>query len=192
MKLEELSEMKKAYETAFWFNENYDGADCLDDFIERYGEALYEAIKELEKYLKRGKRMNRMKEVANLFGLQLDEEFKIVGSDYTERNPLKFTEKGLMGTDGSLYSDALKRLLVGKLQIKKLPFKPKKNDAYYYVRSFKRGYNGYIHDAVWFDDTVDYYCYNTGNCFRTEEEITQKDIDIILKDMKWKYEGDGK
>ena len=52
MGLEELLEMKTAYETAFWCNEDYDGADCLDDFIERYGEPLYEAMKELEKFLR--------------------------------------------------------------------------------------------------------------------------------------------
>ena len=52
MKLEELLEMKKKYEQDFIFNEDYDGADCLDDFIERYGEPLYEAMKELEKFLR--------------------------------------------------------------------------------------------------------------------------------------------
>jgi len=51
-KLEELLEMKSAYGEVFYFNEDYHGGEDLDDFMERYGEALYEAMKELEKYLR--------------------------------------------------------------------------------------------------------------------------------------------
>ena len=52
MKLEELLEMKKKYEQDFIFNEDYDDTHCLDTFIEEYGETLYEAMKELEKFLR--------------------------------------------------------------------------------------------------------------------------------------------
>jgi|GEM_PF-1311280 len=184
MKLEELLEMKTAYETAFWRNEDYDGADCLDGFINRYGEVLYEAMKELEKYLKRGKTMNKMKEVAKISGVELGEPFNIVGDNY---NPYKFTLEGLTGSDGNVYPISQHDLLLGRLQIKKLPYKPKKNDAYYYVCAAGR-----VHQDNWDGYAVDYYNYNYGNCFRTKEEIAQEDIDRILKDMKWKYEGDGK
>jgi len=51
-KLEELLEMKSAYEEAFYFNEDYYGGEDLDDFIEHYGVTLYEIMKELEKYLR--------------------------------------------------------------------------------------------------------------------------------------------
>jgi|GEM_PF-1655223 len=52
MKLEELLEMKKKYEQDFIFNEDYDDTHYLEAFIEEYGETLYEAMKELEKYLR--------------------------------------------------------------------------------------------------------------------------------------------
>jgi len=51
-KLEELLEMKRAYEEAFYFNEDYYGGEDLDDFMERYGVALYEIMKKLEEYLR--------------------------------------------------------------------------------------------------------------------------------------------
>jgi len=53
MNLEELLKMKKKYEQDFIFNEDYDDTHYLDAFIEKYGETLYEAMKELEKYLTR-------------------------------------------------------------------------------------------------------------------------------------------
>ena len=178
MKLEELLEMKTAYETAFWRNEDYDGADCLDGFINRYGEVLYEAMKELEKYLKRGKRMNRMKEVAKLKGVSLNEEFKIMGFIY------KFTLKGLEDGNGCICNHVLKKLLTGELQIEKLPFKPKYDDGYYWVSCV-----GKINSSTWHYNTQDYCLFNVGNCFRTSEEISVDDIDRIVKEMKVKYEG---
>jgi len=126
--------------------------------------------------------MNRMNEIANMFGVQLDEEFNVIGNDYTERNPLKFTEKGLIDTGGFLHSSVLKRLLIGELQIEKLPFKPKYDDRYYWIDHEEE-----INQSGWFHESFDFYCFNAGNCFRTKEEITQEDIDRILKEMKGKY-----
>jgi len=125
--------------------------------------------------------MNKMKEVANIFGVQLDEEFKIVGDNC---NPYKFTLEGLTGSAGNVRPVTQNDLLIGRLQIEKLPYKPKKNDVYYYVCAAGR-----VHRDTWDGYAADYHNYNYGNCFRTKEEITQEDIDRILKEMKGKYEG---
>jgi len=128
--------------------------------------------------------MNKMKEVANMFGVELDEPFNIIRCD---RNPYKFTLEGLIDIDRNRCHIAQHDLLLGRLQIEKLPYKPKQGDKYYYVTKA-----GKLDIDTWEGYTIDYYTYNYGNCFRTEEEISIDDIDRIVKEMTGKYEGVGK
>ena len=124
--------------------------------------------------------MNKMKEVANLFGLKLNEEFNIKGQYLS--NPYCFTDENLVSSRGLADPAILSRLLIGVLQIEKIPFKPKYDDRYYCI-----DHEGEIEQSDWFHESFDFYCFNVGNCFRTKEEITQEDIDRILKEMKGKY-----
>jgi len=122
-----------------------------------------------------------MKEVANLFGLKLNEEFNIKGQYLS--NPYCFTDENLVSSRGLADPAILSSLLIGALQIEKKPFKPKLGGAYYSVN-----YDGKVSWEKWLGYTIDYHNYNIGNCFRTSEEINRDDIDRILKEMKGKYE----
>jgi len=143
---------------------------------------IEEALKGGQNKDKEKQMENKMKEVAKMFEVELYEPFNIVGDNY---NPYKFTLEGLTGSDGNVYPISQHDLLLGRLQIKKLPFKPKQGDKYYYVTE-----QGKIYSMTWRSSTYDYNFFNAGNCFRTEEEITQKDIDRIVKEMKGKYENE--
>ena len=87
MNLEELLKMKKKYEQDFIFNEDYDDTHYLDAFIEKYGEALYEAMKELEKYLTRDAKMN------DITLTQLDDMKHALGIDLSKMRKGRWKHK---------------------------------------------------------------------------------------------------
>jgi hypothetical protein len=77
---------------------------------------------------------NLIPEIARMLGVELNEEFKIKGYDGLT---YKLTDNGLELTtvDGQKTKwfdhGALNSLLKGKMEIVKLPWKPKKGDVYY-------------------------------------------------------------
>ena len=77
------------------------------------------------------------------------------------------------------------QILRGVIEIEKLPWKPKEGECYYAVL-----HNGSIDFFRWGSKWPHYYCYNSGNCFRTKEEITPEIKQRILSEMKGKYEND--
>lgn len=125
--------------------------------------------------------MNRMKEVAELFGLELNEEFDIKEHKY--ENPYKFCVDGLFDCDNCYSNDVLNDLLTGILSMEKKPFKPTCGNNYFYVDE-----NGVLRHYYWNNTRLDFYLYNAGNCFKTKEEITPETKEKILREMKAKYE----
>ena len=136
-----------------------------------------------------------MREVANIFGVELGEEFKCNnGFRY------KFTEKGVVSVDlpdiwcyppahlaEEHYKAALMSLLNGDMTIVPKPWKPKYEDKYYSV-----GVGGTVEDGTWLNDFLDYSLYKIGNCYRTPEEARENihvwgkfyDSDEVLKISK--------
>ena len=106
-----------------------------------------------------------MSEVAKLLGLELNEEFDV---KYSNCNPYKFTDEGLVNCNGEDFPSALPFLLTGKFEIIKKPWKPDYGDTYYYI-SVRDGYP-YVYENEWSDNSADYELYHTGNFFRTEQE----------------------
>lgn len=78
---------------------------------------------------------NKMKKVAEILGVELGEEFRI--TDYGD-NRYRLTEYGIEVLGDTkvwitpTYSCILNELIVGSIGIKKLQWKPKKGDYYYY------------------------------------------------------------
>ncbi len=104
---------------------------------------------------------NHMNEVAVLLGIELDEEFII--EDY---GTYVLTWKGLMQKDGATVQGLiLTFLLTGELKIRRKPWKPIKDETYYYVTE-----EGLTWEEDWVDDDVDLMRYKLGNCYRTREE----------------------
>ncbi len=112
--------------------------------------------------------MNYMEQVAKILGVEIGEEFEIVGQ------PIYFnlTNYGLFDKNENFYSRLLVGLLSGQCNIKKIPWKPEEEQEYCYV-----DLNGNIDKEVWLSSfTKDVLNYKLGNCFKTEKEITPEII----------------
>ena len=130
---------------------------------------------------------NYMSEVAKLLGVELGERFKVkeAGTDNTRNSVYKLTEKGLYITancDGEERTGTagteLVKLLTGRDEIVKLPWKPKYLQTYYYV-----AVDGKIQSRAWLDNTSDIIFYAYGDCFLTKSEA-ETHAPEILKKMK--------
>jgi len=127
--------------------------------------------------------MNYMPKVLEMLGLEVEELFNIIGADC---NPYLFDEEyNLLDAEYYIRNGFIRGLIIGKYEIEKLPWKPKEGELYHCVL-----HNGTIVFHIWNLKWYDYYCYNSGNCFRTREEITDEIKQRILSEMKGKYEND--
>lgn len=127
--------------------------------------------------------MNKWKEVAKLFGLELEEEFKIEGLGEFK---FRFTEHGLQYFCDR-WRSALECTLVllnGQHKVIKMSWKPKNDDTYWYwsisdnevyITTFMDNCNGDLKN------------WKTGNCFKTEEEAKTKGKEI-MEQIKKEYE----
>lgn len=122
-----------------------------------------------------------MKEFANLFSVELDEEFIIsyISGVY------KFTKSGLKVKSGGewIYSNLkLMDFLIGKHEIVKLPWQPDVGDEYYYPSfDLKR-----VSNSRWNNETFDFAYKEAGMVFRTKEECK-----AALPELRKKYLGGG-
>lgn len=116
---------------------------------------------------------NLIPEIAKMLGVDLGEEFKIKGYDGLT---YKITDNGLELTavDGKKWFDhgALNSLLKGKMEIVKLPWKPKAGEQYY---SFGGRLIGdptvwIVVDVIWQGLAYDVAMFDKGWVFRTKEE----------------------
>jgi hypothetical protein len=114
---------------------------------------------------------NLIPQIAKMLGVELGEEFKIKGYDGLT---YKLTDAGLELTtvDGQKTKwfdrGALNSLLKGKMEIVKLPWKPKKGETIY---SFTLVYgNWVVYSYVWLNSPCDYALLGKGWVYRTEAE----------------------
>lgn len=127
---------------------------------------------------------NYYKEIANMLGLELDEEY---GLTLYEDYVFKITEKGFFykhkeaNEYGGCSWDMLKQVFDGEKRIIKQPFKPKISDIYYFY------YDAGIYFATWCDSIKDFKNYYCGNCFKTKKEA-EEHKDEIIKNLKEHYE----
>ena len=129
--------------------------------------------------------MNYMPEVLKMLGVEVGEEFNVANWC---SNPYKFDKNYELRTkyNSAVESSNLFNLLKGICEIEKLPWKPKEDDEYYIVCE-----NENIVKCRWSSrSTNSFYRYNAGNCFKTKEEITPEIKQLILQEMKGKYEND--
>lgn len=109
-----------------------------------------------------------MKEVASLLGVELDEEFRIVNKDCVElcNMPCRITTNGLIDKNSESRFHALSKLLEGEYKIVKMPWKPKQNDIFFFVKPKDRN----VTSMYWGDSSFDNLLYLAGNCFKTRKE----------------------
>ena len=124
--------------------------------------------------------MNYYKQIAEMLGVELDEEFKLKPSCLEKPwNCLyRFSKDGLENkysdlSWGKCEKGAIDEIFIGKNEVIKIPWKPKCGDEFYYY-----GVQGAI-KKIWMGTTFDFYRWKSGNCFRTREEAETKGKEIF-------------
>ena len=108
---------------------------------------------------------NNMKEIANLLGVELEEEFEIEHHNCTYvLRETGLYEKGLMSYP---CVKTLNDLLTGILVIKRPPWKPQYEDIYWVTD----GVGSY--GRQWQSSIADWNAYKIGNCYQTQEEAQE-------------------
>lgn len=125
--------------------------------------------------------MNYMKQIAQMLGVELDEEFYL--EDITDggyvtydgvKTVFKLSNAGMLRKDKHIVSGWIENyphlpgLLTGRYTIVKKPWKPSDGSRYYYVTPNKALENTFFGSMRYWDVMA----YTLGNCFRTKEEIT--------------------
>lgn len=126
--------------------------------------------------------MNYYKQIAEMLGVELEEEFKLKPSCLEKpwNCIYRFSTDGLENkySDGvwrKCEKGAIDNILIGQTEVIKIPWKPKDGDAYWKWAT-------YIELAQfkhWNGSSTDFACWKLGNCFKTSEEAQSKGKEII-------------
>lgn len=126
--------------------------------------------------------MNYYKQVAEMLGVGLEEEFKLKPSCLEKpwNSLYRFSTDGLENkySDGAWVKcekGAIDQILIGQTEVIKIPWKPKKGEAYWH---YSKGWE----QATFrnWEGTLDDLCtWKCGSCFRTEEEANTKGKEIM-------------
>ena len=127
--------------------------------------------------------MNYYKQFAEMFGLELEQEFSLIKSDgeKVDDDLYKITEDGIyyQSVSHSAWwaesAETLGLLLMGDIKAVPKPWKPKEGKEYwYYSEAWKQGIS-----TKWESGIQDLFFWKAGNCFRTKEEADAKGKEII-------------
>ena len=128
---------------------------------------------------------NHMEEVAQMFGLELEEHFHITTKSY-ENTVYKFTKDGVAFYDNKLRTwyesvGALAGILTGETEVVKLPWRPSRDDVYYMPSVTSIG--KYI-KLFWTGSRNDEGSYQQGLVLRTKKEaveLAEEMLDVARK-----------
>lgn len=131
---------------------------------------------------------NLIPQIAHMLGVEIGEEFKIKGYDGLT---YKLTDNGLELTtvDGQktkwFDNGALNSLLKGKMEIVKLPWKPKKGDVYFTFELL--GGKWVVRSFWWGGFPNEYALLGKGWVYRTREEA-QAALSKVAAELGVEYE----
>lgn len=121
--------------------------------------------------------MNYYKQVAEMLGVELEEEFSLKNKDgevLSKNYKISSIAGLLLKCDGEWHqSGYIGEIISGRLTIVKLPWKPKRCDEFYYYGISR------VMQTIWTGDVYDYSCWKCGNCFKTKEEAETKGKEIM-------------
>ena len=138
--------------------------------------------------------MNYMNQIAQMLGVELEEEFYLESIEYgcyflddrSKKATFKLSLSGMMtnyhNDEWKSADECLVSLLEGAYTIVKKPWKPKKDEKHYYVSLLKE-----IVQTYFYENQNDVMRYQLGNCFRTKEEITPEVLEETWKRCYGKY-----
>ena len=133
--------------------------------------------------------MNCYKKIAEMLGVELGEEFRLKENKTKNivRPRYKITqEEGLMYSVNRNEFDrsvSLMSIINGSYSFVKLPWKPKKGEAYWY-------YSEVFHHAFsseWIGSLCDLLYWKSGNFFKTKKEANEKGY-VFWKELEKEYE----
>lgn len=125
--------------------------------------------------------MNLIPVIREALGLKIEEEFQLVKSDgATYNSKYRFADNDKLqwfdpytGCWNVSSPIMLEKIIYGQVTIKKLPFKPKEGEIYYYVGFYDGDVIGTSYTEWW---RLNILNANSGNCYRTREEA-KKHVD---------------
>ena len=132
--------------------------------------------------------MNYYKQIAEMLGLELGQEFRIIGSHERTIDAALFeiTEDGLFSKANNLSGKVtlmFDLILSGKCKVVPKPWRPKDGEAYWYWDA-----NSEFADlSHWGGTSSDFALLKLGNCFRTKNEAKTKGKEI-MEQLKKEYE----
>lgn len=133
---------------------------------------------------------NLIPEIARMLGVEIGEEFKVDRYEY-DGLTCKFAENMLMlrsdlkGAEWGITYVTLTELLAGDAEIVKLPWKPKKGDAYYTFEIFRGKW--VVRSLWWTGAPCNYALLDKGWIYRTEKEAEDA-LPKVAAEMGVEYE----
>lgn len=125
--------------------------------------------------------MNYYKQIAEMLGIELGEEFSVIDCRTKERNTSRYKitqEEGIMySMDGEKWcrSALLLSIVNGSYSVVRLPWKPKKDERYWWYSYVCRA----ACSTKWKGSYSDLIDWKVGNCFKTKEEAEAKENEIL-------------
>ena len=135
---------------------------------------------------------NLIPEIAKMLGVEVGEEFKVKGDD--DELTYIFTDDGLKVTfaggieiaQTSINSDFV-ALVMGKDEVVKLPWKPKKGEGYWTFNVFFGSGKWAVASFAWGDEVFDKAVLKAGWVYRTREEA-EAALPAVAAEMGVEYE----
>jgi len=134
--------------------------------------------------------MNYMPQVLKMLGVEVDEIFDVVHPDFgvifdtdyqfsLDENDDLILKNKYCSHNNVIFIEILK----GARLIQKRPWKPKLGERYYLVK-----HNGGVTSECFNGYDYEYYFFNSGNMFKTREEVTPEMVEQVIKEMKGPYD----
>lgn len=129
--------------------------------------------------------MNYYKQIAEMLGLELGQEFRIIDSHERTIDAALFeiTEDGLFSKANNLSGKVtlmLDLILSGKCKVVPKPWKLKNGEKYWF---YSESYN-HAMSHQWYSGDFEFCLWKCGNCFKTEEEAETKGKEIMEQIQK--------
>ena len=128
---------------------------------------------------------NLIPEITRMLGVEIGEEFKIKGATGVDNTIFWFDLDGLHAETFEMADVTLCQLVLGNETIVKLPWKPKKGDAYYTFEVFRGKW--VVRSLWWTGAPCTYALLDKGWVFRTKEEAEDA-LTKVAAEMGVEYE----